>query len=67
MMQRETMPTAEDAPAGDGRVGRARKPYRAPRLTCYGDLRGVTLGGTPGVGDSPIPGDPTPRDPLGFP
>jgi len=38
--------------------GRARRqvddkrPYQSPRLTAHGDLRGVTMGGSPGTGDS---------------
>lgn len=30
----------------------ARKPYRRPCLIAYGDLRTLTLGGSPGMGDS---------------
>lgn len=30
----------------------ARKGYRPPRLSVYGDLRTLTLGGSPGMGDS---------------
>ena len=30
----------------------ARAPYQTPRLTELGDLRGLTLGGTPGGGES---------------
>lgn len=40
------------------------QPYGAPRLTAYGDLRCVTLGGSPGVLDS---GSPSIRDPLHLP
>ena len=28
------------------------KAYQKPILTCYGDVRDVTLGGSPGGGDS---------------
>lgn len=28
------------------------KTYRLPRLSAYGDLRTLTLGGSPGMGDS---------------
>jgi hypothetical protein len=31
-------------------------PYDRPRLTAYGDLRGLTLGSSPGAGDSGSPG-----------
>jgi hypothetical protein len=29
-----------------------RKPYRRPRLESLGDLRSLTLGGSPGIGES---------------
>jgi hypothetical protein len=29
-----------------------RKPYHKPTLQSYGELRDITLGGSPGVGDS---------------
>lgn len=29
-----------------------KQPYETPRLDVYGDLRSVTLGGTPGAGES---------------
>lgn len=29
-----------------------KKPYEPPRLEDYGDMRSLTLGGTPGVGES---------------
>lgn len=32
--------------------GPGRQPYRTPQLTVYGNLRGITLGGSPGAGDS---------------
>jgi hypothetical protein len=32
-------------------IGR-RKPYKSPRLEVLGDVRDITLGGSPGVGDS---------------
>jgi hypothetical protein len=32
-----------------------RKPYVRPQLYTFGDLRGLTLGGSPGVGDSGNP------------
>jgi hypothetical protein len=31
---------------------KARKPYRKPQLDALGDLRSLTLGGSPGAGDS---------------
>lgn len=30
----------------------SRRPYSTPRLTVFGDLRGITLGGSPGISDS---------------
>jgi hypothetical protein len=35
---------------------RPKKAYRRPRLTLWGDLRDVTLGPSPGVGESGAPG-----------
>lgn len=35
-----------------------RRPYAPPRLEALGDLRSLTLGGSPGLGDS--------GDPLNF-
>jgi hypothetical protein len=35
---------------------RPKKAYRRPRLTLWGDLRDVTLGPSPGVGESGNPG-----------
>lgn len=32
-----------------------RKHYSRPLLNTYGDLRGLTLGGSPGVGESGMP------------
>jgi hypothetical protein len=34
----------------------ARKLYAPPRLVCLGDVRDLTLGGSPGSGDSGNPG-----------
>lgn len=34
----------------------ARKPYRSPQVIPRGDVRDVTLGPTPGVGESGNPG-----------
>ena len=34
----------------------AQKPYQSPQLIAYGDIRDITLGGSPGLGDSA--GDP---------
>jgi len=33
---------------------RPRRRYRAPRLELFGDVRSLTLGGSPGNGDSII-------------
>lgn len=32
-----------------------KKPYRRPRLQAYGDLRDLTLGPSPGIGESGNP------------
>jgi hypothetical protein len=34
----------------------ALKPYSTPRLVRYGDVRDVTLGPSPGLGESGAPG-----------
>jgi hypothetical protein len=50
---------------------KTRKPYRKPQLGSLGDLRSLTLGGSPGTGESggftykvhilgPVPPPPTP-------
>ena len=39
----------------------SRRPYVSPRLVDLGDLRSLTLGGSPGAGDS---GMGAPRKPL---
>lgn len=43
-----------DAEAADGAP--RKKAYRKPRLTLWGDLRDVTLGPSPGIGESGQPG-----------
>lgn len=40
---------------------KSRRPYVSPRLVELGDLRSLTLGGSPGAGDSGIG---SPRKPL---
>ena len=42
---------------------KSRRPYVSPRLVELGDLRSLTLGGSPGAGDSGIG---SPRKPLVF-
>ncbi len=39
-------------PAGDTATGQPRKTYTRPELLPCGDVRDVTMGGSPGVGDS---------------
>ncbi len=34
----------------------SRKPYTTPLLECFGDVRSLTLGGSPGTNDSGNPG-----------
>ena len=34
---------------------RTKKPYRTPSLQKFGNIREVTLGGSPGLGDSGFP------------
>ena len=50
MRNNKTLPGAE--PSIPGNAGRHRKPYRKPQLEELGDLRTLTLGGSPGTGDS---------------
>jgi hypothetical protein len=39
-------------PASPAGQGSRRRPYHAPRLQVYGNLCGLTLGGSPGASDS---------------
>lgn len=41
-----------------------RKPYLKPFLTPLGDLRSLTLGGSPGIGDSGSAGTRKPHTPI---
>lgn len=36
--------------------GQPRRAYQAPKLTCFGAVQAVTLGGSPGIGESQNPG-----------
>ena len=52
--------TSETRPAGQKGASRptlqqGRRPYSPPRLHCWGDLRGKTLGGSAGQVDSANP------------
>ena len=50
--------TSEERPAARtaGREGAPeRRPYLAPKLEVLGDIRDLTLGSTPGAGDSTPP------------
>ncbi len=44
-----------DLPTGQGASAGGRLPYAPPRLEVLGDVRDLTLGGTPGLGDSGNP------------
>ena len=46
-----------------GNTSKPRKPYHKPQLEELGDLRALTLGGSPGIGDS---GMGYPEFPIGF-
>lgn len=50
--------TASAVPPSYRTAQPAKKPYSAPVLTCYGDVRDITLGPSIGVGES---GNPTIR------
>lgn len=52
--QSDPAPDGTDRSASDGRC--VRRAYSSPRLIDFGDVRDVTLGGSPGVGDSGNPG-----------
>jgi hypothetical protein len=43
---------ATPPPAGHGAAPPDRAPYAPPRIVPLGDLRDLTLGASPGVGDS---------------
>ena len=45
----------EEPVAGRDATSPPRRPYQQPRLDCLGDVRDLTLGGSPGTGDSPDP------------
>jgi hypothetical protein len=47
--------------------GKPRKPYRKPQLQVLGDLRTLTLGGSPGIGESGAGGYPEFPGPGHFP
>ena len=51
-MQRETERTALQQAAGP-----SRRAYQRPQLEVLGDIRDLTLGGSPGIGDSGNPGN----------
>lgn len=44
--------SGELSPAERARQASHRRPYRAPQLERLGDIRGLTLGTSPGVPDS---------------
>ena len=48
--------SSNDANGIDGRTDKDSKPYSTPDLKLLGKLSTVTLGGSPGVGDSGNPG-----------
>ncbi len=48
--------TAHDAGAVAG-----KRPYHKPTLTMHGDVRDLTLGGSPGTGESANPGHKKPK------
>ena len=53
-MRSHGRPAASSEPRPQGPT--PREPYVRPKLTPFGDVREVTLGGSPGVGDSINPG-----------
>lgn len=51
-----SLSTAASAAPEPASPASRKKPYRRPRLVLWGDLRDVTLGPSPGVGESGTPG-----------
>jgi hypothetical protein len=49
-----TPPPSAPSPA-TGSPGAAKKPYQPPELTALGDLRDLTMGPSPGIGESGNP------------
>jgi hypothetical protein len=41
--------------SGTGKVAPVKAPWVEPRLECFGDVRTLTLGGSPGVNESNNP------------
>jgi len=41
-----------DTQDSESKYKKKRKPYSRPKLDALGDLRALTLGGSPGLGDS---------------
>lgn len=64
LMKPETERTSI-APETQGMPAPGRRAYVRPRLEVFGDLRDLTLGGTPGSGDSGNPGMEDPPIPIG--
>lgn len=44
-----------ESPVGPDGKARPKKPYRRPQLLLWGDLRDLTLGPSPGIGESGNP------------
>jgi hypothetical protein len=53
----------QETAATETSSGKRRRRYSSPRLETYGDIRTLTTGGSPGVGDS---GNAQTRRPLPF-
>jgi hypothetical protein len=61
-------PSHDDAPDPEwAQTSRRRRPYSAPTLTYFGEVRGMTLGASPGVGDSgPLARNPRRKGPSPY-
>lgn len=46
---------ADTPPPPSPEARRPRRPYRPPQLRLFGDVRDVTLGPSPGAGESGLP------------
>ena len=51
----ESQDLQEARPEDGAPPAASKKHYTKPQLSTYGDLRGLTLGGSPGVGESGMP------------
>lgn len=51
----DTVPEQHSPPFSETISRSSAKPYEKPQLRVLGDLRGMTFGPSPGIGDSVLP------------